>query len=304
MRRRCLLPLLALLAVMIVAPAIAQRRVTPVNTPATRTQSRNDKEGDSARALERRRLRSRPVSDEPGNYLMLDTLTGVQWFDSTMLPKAPPMKHPLLHAVNVSVNLWDPVMRIFGQHHGLIGFAANVSLHNRYLPTFEFGLGTARNKPSDMNFTYRSPIAPFFKLGADYNFLYNSSPDYQFFAGVRYGFSAFKFHVDDCTAPDNYWGETGSFSIPSASVTAGWLEVGLGLKVKLWGPISAGWGLRYHTILHQSHPSSGDAWYIPGYGTASSSLSGVFNITYTIPLCSRNAAVADTAVLSAPVLTR
>ena len=32
------------------------------------------------------------------------------------------------------------LMRIFGQKYGLIGFQAQVNLHNRYLPAFEIGL--------------------------------------------------------------------------------------------------------------------------------------------------------------------
>ena len=76
-------------------------------------------------------------------------------------------------------------------------------------------------------------------------------------------------------------------SIPSASVSAGWWEVVLGLRVKLWKQISAGWQVKYHSILHRSHPATGDAWYIPGFGTAGSSLAGSFSIFYTFSLNKR-----------------
>lgn len=294
MCRKSLIYILLLMVLLIVAPAVGQRRATPVNNAATRTQSQNDKEGDSLRALERRRARSTQYTDQAtGKIIMIDTLTGVEWIDSTLLPKAPPMKYSLLHAINVGVNIWDPAMRAFGQKYGGFDAYANISFHNRYLPTFEAGIGTAKSKPADQNFTYKSSIAPYFKVGCDYNFLYNSNPDYQFFALVRYGFSTFKFSVDDCRVPDNYWGESANFSIPSTSVTAGWLEIGIGLRVKIWGPFSAGWALKYHSLLHQSHPANGDAWYIPGYGTQSSSLSGAFNITYTLPFRKRNKVVTD-----------
>jgi hypothetical protein len=67
------------------------------------------------------------------------------------------------------------------------------------------------------------------------------------------------------------------------SATAGWYEFVLGLRVKLFKQISAGWSLKYHSILHQSHPGVGDAWYIPGYGSSTSSLAFTFAITYTLP---------------------
>lgn len=287
MKRNSLITIVIFAILWAVAPSLAQRRITPVNTPATRTQPKNDTEADSARALERRRARSIHYHDENGNTIMVDTITGTEWVDSTLLPKAPPMKYPLLYTMSAGINLWDPVMRLFGQHYGGADAFVNVNLHNRYIPTFEFGMGAAKNSPADNNYTYRSPLAPYFKIGADYNFLYNSNPAYQFFAGLRYGFSPFRFSVEDVTLSGDYWGEDTRFNIPSVSVTAGWFEVVVGLRVQLWGPISAGWSFKYHQLLHQSHPATGDAWYIPGYGTSGSAISGAFNIVYTIPFKER-----------------
>lgn len=264
--------------------AMAQRRATPVNTPATRTQPIIDERGDSLRALERRRAHSTHYHDENGNIIMVDTLTGVEWTDSTLLPKAPPMKYPLLQDITVGVDIWDPVMRAFGQKYGIGGVWAQVSLHNRYFPIVEVGLGSAKNKSDHANFTYHSPMAPYFRLGMDYNFLYNSNPDYRFFAGLRYGFSSFKFSLTDITMDDPYWNEDVNFNIPSVTTSAGWVEFGLGLRVRLFANISAGWYIKFHKIVHQTHPISGDAWYIPGFGTKGSALAGSFSITYTIPI--------------------
>lgn len=287
---------LGIAALIIVPDMAAQRRVTPVNNAATRTQHKNDEQGDSARALERRRARSIQYEDESGKIVMVDTLTGVEWVDSTMLPKTPPMKYPLLHSVSVGVNLWDPVMRAFGQKYGGADAWVALNLHNRFIPTFEFGMGAAKKTPDNNNYTYRGNLSPYFRLGIDYNFLYNSNPDYLLFGGVRYGFSTFKFGAEDITIDDSYWGETSTMTIPSTSATAGWLEFGIGLRVRLAGPISAGWMIKYHSILHQSHPATGDPWYIPGYGTATSSLSGSFSIIYTLPLGGKKKVVADSTL--------
>lgn len=256
-----------------------KRYISPVNNAATRTQHHNDAQGDTARMIERRKQRSIHYHDENGNVIMVDTVTGQEWVDSTMLPPPPKMKVPLFHSIEVGVNIWDPVMRIFGQKYGGIDFSAALNLHNRYIPTFEAGLGMARNTPDEMNFTYRSPMAPYFKIGADYNFLYNSNPDYRFTAGLRYGFSSFKFSIDNVNM-DNYWGETAPVNFPSQSASAGWLELVLGLRVKIVGPVSAGWSFRYRVMLHQSHPPLGDPWYIPGFGTKGSGIGGSFSIVY------------------------
>lgn len=263
--------------------------VAPVNNAATRTQYVNDAQGDSARMLERRRQRSTHYHDETGKLIMVDTVTGQEWIDSTLMPKPPKMKQPLLYNLEFGVNVWDALMRAFGQKYGIIDFSAAINLHNRYIPTFELGLGTASNRPSGMNFTYKSPLAPYFKIGADYNFIYNSDPDYRFFAGVRYGFSAFSYRLVDATFDDNYWGQSGVIDFPSQNIVAGWMELALGLRVKIVGPVSAGWMFRFHTILHRTKPSTGNAWYIPGYGSATSSLAGSFYVTYTLPFKHRPA---------------
>ncbi|MCH5219675.1 MAG: hypothetical protein J1F20_03815 [Muribaculaceae bacterium] len=259
-----------------------QRRVSAVNNASTRTQHYNDAQGDTARMIERRRQRSIHYHDADGRVVMVDTVTGQEWIDSTMLPKPPKMKLPLMYAAEIGVNIWDPVMRLFGQKYGGVDFSAALNLHNRYIPTFEAGFGMADNTPAGMSFTYKTPLAPYFKLGADYNFIYNSDPDYRFVAGVRYGFSAFSYHLENVMLNDSYWGSVNPVVFPGQNVTAGWGELVLGLRVKLGGPISAGWMFRFHTLLHQTHPASGDAWYIPGYGSTSSTFTASFSIVYKI----------------------
>lgn len=286
------LPIIALLVIALIiclgdaSGIMAQRRINPVTAPSAQREP-----VDSAlirqRQLEQRRARSVHYHDANGKTIMVDTVTNTEWVDSTLLPPPPKMIYPTIQDIAVGVNIFDPLMRAFGQHYGGADASVSLSIHNRYFPTFEFGLGTAKNTPSGNNFTYRSPLAPYFKIGADYNFLYNSDPAYRFFAGLRYGFSTFKFSVDDVTINDPYWQEGTTMSIPSASVTSGWWEVVLGLRVKLWKQISAGWQVKYHSILHRSHPATGDAWYIPGFGTAGSSLAGSFSIFYTFSLNKR-----------------
>ena len=92
---------------------------------------------------------------------------------------------------------------------------------------------------------------------------------------------------DGITGEDPYWQQTQGFNIPSQSATAGWMEICIGLRVKLWRNISAGWKLRYHSILHESRCDYGEPWYIPGFGTRESSITGSFSIYYTLPSFTR-----------------
>lgn len=287
MTRRTLI--IALLSVMTAFPAImAQRRVTPVtpssnNTPATLI--------DKANEAKRKQPSEIPPSvihyhDENGNDIMIDTLTGSEWVDSAALEEASKVKgriYPRLHALSVGLDIWDPFMRCIGQHYGIGSAWVELSLHNWIKPYVEVGLGAASNTPAASNFTYRSPMAPFFKLGVNYNFLYNSNPDYQLLLGLRYGFTRFSYEITDVALSNDYWHEAVQLKIPSQSSTAGYLEFALSIKVKIWKQLSLGWTLKYHTLLHESQTPRGEAWYIPGYGTRGSTFTGAFSIIYTLP---------------------
>lgn len=266
-----------------ISDIFAQRRITPVQAPSAQ-RAPVDSALIRERELKARRSRSVHYHDDQGRIIMVDTVTNTEWVDSTMLPKPPKMLYPLVQDLSIGVNIFDPLMRAFGQKYGGADVSASLAMHNRYFPTFEFGLGAAKNTPSGNNFTYHTPLSPYIRLGADYNFLYNSDPAYRLLAGIRYGFSIFKYSVDNVTLPDNYWQEEIIMSIPSTSVTAGWLEVSLGLRVRIWESLSAGWQVKYHSILHQTHPVSGNAWYIPGYGTSGSAISASFSLFYTFDL--------------------
>lgn len=259
-----------------------QRRINPVETPATTTRPVNELANDTARINARIRASMAHYHDENGNIIYIDTVTGREWRDSTAMLQKIPMKYPLLSSVSVGVDIWNPVMRAFKQHYGLIDFSAKVNLHNRYQPVFETGLGMAKNTPADNNFTYKSPLSVYFRLGCDYNFLYNSSPDYQFTLGLRYGFSPFSYSITDISINSDYWGETAHPEIPTQHSTVGWWELAIGLRVKLWGPISAGWTLRYHQLLHESKAAYGKPWYIPGYGSRQGAITGSFTFYYTL----------------------
>lgn len=291
MKKACL----TILAISLLASisALAQRRVNPVNNASTVTQSINENKerGDS---IDRSKLVE--MTDSRGNKILVDTVTGKEFVDTFSKPERaiPKMQFPLLHSMSFSVDFFQGVMRAFGQHYGLVEFAAELNLHNRYIPVVEIGLGQAKNKPDDNNYTYRSPIAPFFRVGANYNFLYNSNPDYMLYAGARFGFSPFKFSVTDVTTNNGYWDEDNRFDIPSQSVTASFFEFLLGLRVKIHKAFSLGWTVRYRSVLHQSKTDYGEAWYIPGYGAKTASLGATFSLTYTIPFKSKASKQAST----------
>lgn len=272
-------------AAIIIASALtaqAQRRITPVTPPKPGVNLRTT---DPAKKPEVDRTHLEERLDAQGNVILVDTVTGTEFVDSTGI--IPPVGniYPLLHGVTVGANVIEPLLRAFGQQYGGAEVWGELSLHNRYFPIVEFGLSKADITPDGMNYTYRSPLAPYFKIGLNYNIFYNSNPAYQLLVGLRYGLTPFRWTLTDITlSPDSYWGPSAPVSFPSQSAFAGYWEFALSLKVRIAGPISLGWTAKYHSMLHGGNSPIGPSLYIPGFGKRGNSLSVGFSVMYTIPL--------------------
>lgn len=263
----------------------AQRRITPV-TPQSGQKTDKKEKFDKSRLVE--------FKDEKGNIVLVDTVSGKEYIDTTEIKETNKIEYPLFHEATFGFNFWDPVMRCLGQKYGGAEVWAELSLYNRFKPIVEIGFGSANDTPEDKNYTYKSSMSPYFRIGMNYNFLFKKITDYQFLAGLKYGFTSFSYELNNISMDAGYWGEPINFNIPSQKSTVGFLELTFGIKVKIYQNISMGWALKYHAILHESKNKYGDPWYIPGYGTRGSSITGAFSIMYTIPLKKKNAIIADT----------
>lgn len=260
--------------------AQAQRRITPVEpkagTVGTPPQPKTEEHARPTSLEERK--------DAQGNVVLVDTITGQEWVDSTAVTRKAKMTYPLLESVAVGVNIWDPVMKMLGQKYGGMDVWAELSLHNRYKPVIEFGMSTCDDTPDDMNYTFKSKLAPYFRIGMNYNIFYNNSPNYQFCAGVRYGFTPFSYQVTNVTVDEGYWDEPSHFDLPRQRTTAGFFELVASVKVMIVKHFSLGWSIKYHSLLHEGKAPYGKPMYIPGYGKRGNSFTGSFSIIYTIPL--------------------
>lgn len=260
-----------------------QRRVNPVKSASQGLQGKNENK-NPADSIDYSKLAH--IHDENSNVIFIDTVSGVEVPDTATAPtgKIPKMQQPLFYAAAVGVDIWDPVMRIFGQHYGLVEFSGELNLHNRYIPVVEIGLGQSSYTPDDNNYTYRVPVTPYFRIGCNYNFIYNSNPDYMAFAGLRFGWSHFNYEVNDVRLTDGYWDESTTFNLPKQTANVTYMQVLFGIHVKVFGPISMGWSIRYKAKLKESDAAYGRPWYIPGYGSRNGAITGSFSITYTLPL--------------------
>ena len=193
-------------------------------------------------------------------------------------------RYPRLTDIAVGLNFAEPLFMAFGQTYASADVNVTLNMWNRLQPTAELGLGWAKTTPDDMNFTYKGKPSPYFKVGVNYNFLFKNSPDYQVFLGVRLGYSPFTYDVTGAHYVNSYWQEDATFNLNGEHSHALWGEGGAGLKVKVWGPWSAGWMIRYHGIFNYGKNEHSRPWFIPGYGPRGSSLGFSMGLYYTLPL--------------------
>ncbi len=192
--------------------------------------------------------------------------------------------YPLLTDIAVGVNLAEPLFMAFGQSYASADVNVTLNMWNRLQPTAEVGLGWAKSSADDLNFTYKGKPSPYFKVGVNYNFLFKNSPDYQVLLGIRLGYSPFTYDLTEARYVNSYWQEYLTFDIRGEHSHALWGEAGAGLKVKLSGPWSLGWMIRYHSIFNYGKNEHSRPWFIPGYGPRNSSLGFSLSLYYTLPL--------------------
>lgn len=259
--------LIGLMMATAIAVSAQERRVTPVR-PETNTVRTPDKNLD-------------PKYIE--QYLTGDSLKAQAEARKDSLRRVYP-RYPRLTDVALGVNFIDPLLMALGQDYASVDVSATLNMWNRLQPVVELGLGWAKSKPDDMNYTYRCKPSPYFKVGANYNFLFKSKPQYQAYAGLRLGFSTFGYEVIDVTHHNSYWQETATFSIDNQRSHALWGELVAGLKVTLFKQVALGWSLRYRGVFNYKKTDNSRPWYIPGYGKRSSSLGFTVTAYYTLPL--------------------
>ena len=258
---------LALVASTAWAQTTEQRRITPVK-PNTNTVLRPAK-GTKEEVVQR--------------YLDGDTASAQEELRKDSLKRVYP-RYPLTTQASFGLNFGDALLMVFGQKYGSFGVSATLNMWNRLQPEIELGVGFAKHTPEDMNFTYKGKASPYVKVGANYNFTFKNDPKYQVYAGVRLGYSTFKYDITDVHYNDPYWGETQTFSIQGLKSHALWGEFLAGLKVTLFSNFALGWQARYHGKFSEKKNAQGNAWFIPGYGARDKSFSFTLSLYYTIPL--------------------
>ena len=189
-----------------------------------------------------------------------------------------------------------PVFRGFAVSFDLVGLASmylsdygqyeaalRINLHDEWFPIFELGYGKAEHEDDPVTLIRYETAAPYFRIGIDKNLLNQKHGPYRLYVGLRYGFTKYKVDLsrDDLLDPVWFW-ET-SFGVKDEPCSYHWLEVGLGVDAKVFGPFHLGWSVRYKRRIACNEGVIGKTWYVPGFGISDrDALGGTFNVIIDI----------------------
>jgi len=139
-------------------------------------------------------------------------------------------------------------------------------------------------------YTYSSD-GVYTRLGADYNFMkhIDTESEDKMFVGLRYGFTTFAHQASNISITDSYWGDFKGGQTVSTWLGANWLEVGAGIRERLFNNFYLGWSARIRIMIGVSDDDVLEPYNIPGYGRPLNNTAAGFNysIYYKIPLYKR-----------------
>lgn len=193
---------------------------------------------------------------------------------------------PLWSGISVSADLVGAVMMLTSPH-GQWEAACRLNLKQRYFPTVEVGWGVCDQTGETTGLHYKTQ-APYFRIGADYNFSKQPLSGNRILAGFRYAFSPFHYDLEGPPVTDPVWGTQMPFQFQDISANAQWLEFVFGLEARILPFFHMGWSVRYKLRLNEKTDPLGSAWHVPGYGRNDThALGGTFQLIFDISGASR-----------------
>lgn len=203
---------------------------------------------------------------------------------------------PFFNGIMIGYDLLGPAYKAYSDDYLTNEISVDFNLKNRIFPSIEIGYGNT-DKWSDKGVQYKTK-APFFRLGADYNFLYKKQKNNHLTLGLRYAFTTFDYDLANLPLKDNTWGDqidnpsiyddiwNNSVNLEKSTLSSSmhWLEFVVGVRTSIYKNLYMGWSLRWKYRLSAKKNEQGDPWYVPGYGIYKDSRIGLsYSIIYRIP---------------------
>ena len=196
------------------------------------------------------------------------------------------------YTIRFGVDVSKPVMAQFDRDYFGLEFVGDIRLFSEFYGAIEIGNEKKTQQSERINFTTNGT---YLKLGFDYNMYKNwKGMNNAIYLGMRIGNSFHKQQVNEYEPYqiDHYWNtgviKQGPEIREQDALSARWVEVVAGIKVKMINNIYMGFSLRLNRLMSETRPVNFDNLYIPGFNkkTDENVWGAGFNytLTYAVPI--------------------
>lgn len=194
------------------------------------------------------------------------------------------------YGVRVGLDLYKLTRGLYDSNYKGIELVGDYRFTKNYYLAAEIGSEDKTTEDDRLNTTTKGT---YIKFGFDYNAYENwLNMENIISIGLRGGFSTFNRELNSYKIynTQHYWDEMPWIASGESfnGLTAGWIEVVAGVKVKVYNNIFVGFSLRMNTLLFEKKPDENfENLYIPGFNrTYAGNFGAGFNytVTYFIPL--------------------
>ncbi|MCD7973562.1 MAG: DUF6048 family protein [Candidatus Azobacteroides sp.] len=191
---------------------------------------------------------------------------------------------PFFQGIYVGTDLFSPVASFVGEDWVSLQLSLHANLDNKFFPVWEIGMGKG-DTVTEEELKLHTDNALFNRIGINFNVLKRKEEDFVF-AGLRYGFSSFNYHINNIVINGGYWDDTIIENPGKQSATVTWGELLAGINVHMFSGLYMGWSVGYKIKFTEKADNEHlKAWYIPGYGTSKWGMT--YNIYYKLPFFSK-----------------
>lgn len=157
---------------------------------------------------------------------------------------------------------------------------------NRFIVTGDYGYASWNF--TDTDFMYDNS-GTYYRIGLDYNFTKTGPDNNAIYIGFNYASTHFNENFSYSVEDPLYGNYTNE--ILDLKRNGGWMEIVVGMKVRIWKGLFLGWTgrLKFASSI-SSDPSTFSNFWVPGFGkTSKDSRWGLnYQIFYSIPLFKRD----------------
>lgn len=205
------------------------------------------------------------------------------------------------YGLRVGVDLYKLTRGLYDKDYKGIEVTGDFRLTKKYFLAAELGFEDKTTDDTRLNST---ATGTYIKAGFDYN-LYQNWLDMEnlITIGMRGGFSTFSQQLNTYRIynANPYWGEQPPIVSGEKynGLSAGWLEVVMGLKAKVFNNVFVGFGVQLKLLVANNKPAGFDNLYIPGFNRTYDGNFGIgfnYTVSYFIPLYKKKTII--------PVLTK